>query len=203
MTWAPDLSPHTTPEILLPLASPLRNLRRALRAPALALSLLILALLLASGALAHGARAPKNACSTASAHRAHDTIARRCAKHSTHKAKRHAKRKPTAKKPSGPASKKWAARTPATCEDASLPVRARAGAHFTCSDGSQPACEDGSTPTRSSTGAVPLCPIAADTGSEEASEACEQEAEEGECPAAGCEEASAACQADPAEKPED
>ena len=200
MTWTPDSSPKH-PEIALLLAPPSRRIHLAFRTSALVLSLLGLALLLVPGALAHTQKSP---CPAASAHRAHSTIAGRCVKHSTHKAKHHshtpAKHKPTTKKPSHGPSKKSTAMTPATCEDGSLPVRARAGTQFTCSDGSEPACE-GSTPTRSSTGSVPLCPVVADTGSDEGSQACEQEAE-GECPAAGCEEASEACQAEPAEAPE-
>ena len=181
-------------------APPSSLLRRAFRAPLLALALLGLALLLVPGALAHGARPQKSICPATSAHHSHGTIAGRCVKHS--KGHSHGKREPTVKKPSHKTSKKSTSMTPATCEDGSLPVRARAGARFTCADGSEPACEDGSTPTLSSAGAVPLCPVAADSGSAEDSEACEQEAEEGECPAAGCEEASEACQAAPEEEPE-
>lgn len=164
----------------------------------LVLSLLGLVLLLVPGALAHGARPQRSACPATSMHHAHGTIAGRCVKHATHKAKRksRAKHKSPAKKPSHGSSKKSTAMAPATCEDGSLPVRAKDGARFSCSDGSEPACEDGSTPTRSSAGAVPLCPALKDSGSEEDPEACEKGAEEGECPAAGCEEASEACQAE-------
>jgi hypothetical protein len=190
----------------LPLAPDRRRIHRALRAPALVLSLIGLALLLVPGALAHGTRTQKRACPATSVHRAHGTIAGRCVKHATHKSKHRshapAKHKSPAKKPSHSPSKKSTAMTPATCEDGSLPVRAKVGAQFSCADGSEPGCEDGSTPSRSSAGAVPLCPVVADTGSEEGAEACEQEAE-GECPASSCEEASEACQAASSEEPED
>jgi hypothetical protein len=189
------------------LAPTRRRINRAFRVPALVLSLLGLALLLVPGALAHGTHTQKSACPATSVHRAHGTIAGRCVKHATHKAKHRshtpAKHKSPAKKPSHGSSKKSTAMTPAICEDGSLPIRAKASARFSCSDGSEPACEDGSAPTRSSAGAVPLCPVLADTGSEEGSEACEQEAEEGECQTAGCEEASEACQADSSVEPED
>jgi hypothetical protein len=194
--------PPKHPEIALLLAPAPRRIHRAFRAPALVLSLLGLALLLVPGALAHGTHPQKSACPATTVHHAHGTIAGRCVKHATHKAKHKSKHKSPAKKPSHSPSKKSTAMTPATCEDGSLPVRAKAGAQFSCSDGSEPACEDGSAPTRSSAGAVPLCPVLKDSGSEEGSEACEKGAEEGECPAAGCEEASEACQAEASEEPE-
>jgi hypothetical protein len=49
---------------------------------------------------------------------------------------------------------------PATCEDASTPVREADGS-YACADGSEPACTDGAEPVAAGNGSDPVCPATA------------------------------------------
>jgi hypothetical protein len=153
---------------------------RTRRLPALALTLclaaLCLLLMIPSGAPARSLGAHKSTCTTTKS-RHSKRGARRCPSHQGHKSKSH-KHKPVVKKPAHKVSAPAVELTPATCEDGSLPSRAKGGS-YSCEDGSEPFCEDGSEPTLAHGSGAPMCTVSA-PGSESNQEECEAS---GECQA--------------------
>ncbi len=164
--------------------------RRALAALACLLALM-LAGALSAAAAARPATSHRGSC-PAQHHAKHG--AKHCSKKHSHKPKggAHKTKKPVHKPaPSVPL-------TPATCEDASLPVRSAAGS-YSCEDGSEPACVDGSDPVRPSSASAPMCRAPREEGGEcqvgsngecQLELACE-DAEEADAAPQGCEHGSA------------
>jgi type II secretory pathway pseudopilin PulG len=158
---------------------------------ALAILALLLALALAmavpAGASAR-ARSAGSACAVTARHasRHERRAASHCSRRSSHRGPS-AHQRPT-RSPShsrtGAAGKgmhRAAAakkRTPALCEDGSVPVRGPEG--FSCDDGSEPSCADGSEPLTAPDG-QPLCEAPGESGGEDAAGECL--AETGECEA--------------------
>ncbi len=76
---------------------------------------------------------------------------------------------------------------PATCEDASTPVREADGS-YACADGSEPACTDGAEPVAAGNGSDPVCPAtAAEVGGVECEDGSVQGGATG---SSGCDEGS-------------
>ena len=147
--------------------------RRLTALLALALSAIAIVVLLALSAQAK-AETHNAACASSVRHGARACVQSRHASKS-HKGKAHAKGKGKGKghhakhvvTPKSAAKKKAAAKakpkitaatikTPAVCEDGSVPVRESDG-FFSCDDESEPGCENGSTPMLSRNGLSLIC----------------------------------------------